>query len=205
MKNNRTEFPLVEEGPWQQSRNWREMLVIQRTVQVGVKCGICGSGDLTSRKEIDEFEYGIKENSVTLQTSVDVYHCEDCQFDFTGPSAELARHEAVCRHLDVMTPSEVKDIRGKYCMSRASFALLTGLGEASIGRWEAGSHIQNRGYDNFLFLLRFEENLERINARSDSFAVEDDSMVESAPGEFRCLELTEQMRESQAKFKLRLH
>ena len=115
--------------------------------------------------ELDEFEYGAGESAVVLTANVIVFACADCDFEFTGPSAEVARHEAVCRHLGVMTPAEIRDLRGRYGLSRLAFASITRLGAASIARWEAGSLLQNRAYDSLLYLLCFEDNLRRLRNR----------------------------------------
>ena len=64
-----------------------------------VTCALCGGGHLSRRTEIDRFPYGIGAEPVILEVAVEVLHCEDCQFEFTGPAAEEARHETVCRHL----------------------------------------------------------------------------------------------------------
>ena len=66
---------------------------------------------------------------------------------------ERLRHEAVCRHLGVLSPAEISGLRKGFGMSRAAFAELTGLGEASLGRWESGAVIQNRANDRYLRLL----------------------------------------------------
>ena len=71
-----------------------------------ITCAACGGSNLSRRKELDEFEYGAGEGAVSLSASVVVYSCNDCDFQFTGPSAEVARHQAVCRHLGIMTPAE---------------------------------------------------------------------------------------------------
>ena len=44
-------------------------------------------------------------------------------------------------------------------------ASVTKIGEASLGRWEAGSMIQGLAYDQFLFLLQHAENMERLQQR----------------------------------------
>lgn len=75
-----------------------------------------------------------------------------------GLRTELVRnHGAVCRHLGLLTPSEIKDIRTRRDMSQAAFAELTGLGEATIARWERGDVTQNRGNDRFLRMVQREE------------------------------------------------
>ena len=50
-------------------------------------------------------------------------------------------------------------------MTRAAFAEMTRLGEASLARWEKGLLIQNPANDQLLYLLRFPENVERLRAR----------------------------------------
>ena len=102
----------------------------------GMTCAACSGNNLSSRMEMDEFEYGAGESAVSLSANVVVFACDDCDFEFTGPSAEVARHEAVCRHLGVMTPAEIRELRGRYGMSRQSFASITRLGAASIARWD---------------------------------------------------------------------
>lgn len=74
-------------------------------------CAACGGSNLSRSKELEEFEYGAGESAVSLSASVVVHSCIDCDFEFTGPSAEVARHQAVCRHLGIMTPAEVSGIQ----------------------------------------------------------------------------------------------
>lgn len=148
-----------------------------------VTCAACGGSNLSRRMEKDEFEYGAREGAVSLNANVVVLACNDCDFEFTGPSAEVARHEAVCRHLGIMTPAEIRDLRGRYGLSRQSFASLTRLGAASIARWEAGSLLQNRAYDSLLYLLCFEDNLGRLRSRHTEAAPDNpDSASLKAPG-----------------------
>ena len=131
----------------------------------GMTCAACGSGNLSSRPEMDEFEYGASGTAVSLSAKVVVFACGDCDFEFTGPSAEVARHDAECQHLGIMTPAEIRDLRGRYALSRQAFASITRLGAASIARWETGSIFQNRAYDSLLYLLCFEDNLRRLRNR----------------------------------------
>ena len=136
----------------------------------GMTCAVCASGHLTARMEVEEFPYGTEGDPVSLKARVQVFHCQDCRFEFTGHQAEKARHIAVCRHLGVMTPAEIRNLREQYGLSRADFASVTRIGEASIGRWEAGALLQSRAYDNYLYLLRYEENFVRLKNRSNPFA-----------------------------------
>ena len=148
-----------------------------------ITCAACGGNNLSRRMELDEFEHGAGEAAVSLSANVIVFACDDCDFEFTGPSAEVARHEAVCRHLRVMTPAEIRDLRGRYGLSRQSFASITRLGAASIARWEAGSLLQNRAYDSLLYLLCFEDNLRRLRSRQTTAAPDERVTTTSeAPG-----------------------
>jgi hypothetical protein len=56
-------------------------------------------------------------------------------------------------------------------MSRAEFSRLTRIGEASLGRWEKGLLIQNHAHDQFLYLLKFPENVARLRDRVGSGAL----------------------------------
>ena len=148
-----------------------------------ITCAACGGNNVSRRMELDEFEYGAGEAAVSLSANVVVFACDDCDSEFTGPSAEVARHDAVCRHLGVMTPAEIRDLRGRYGLSRQSFASITRLGAASIARWEAGSLLQNRAYDSLLYLLCFEDNLRRLRSRHTTAAPDERvSTTSEAPG-----------------------
>lgn len=128
-------------------------------------CPMCGGNDVRTTTAMEKFVYGDGPEAVELTAQVPVRTCNACGFQFTDDVAEEARHEVVCRHLGVMTPKEISRIRKAYGMSRAVFARLTRIGEASLARWENGLLIQNQAYDHFLHLLTFPENLERLKSR----------------------------------------
>jgi len=77
-----------------------------------------------------------------------------------------------------MVPAEVLDLRSSYGLTRAEFAEATRIGEASLARWETGQLIQNPANDNFLYLLRFRENWERLKARFKIVPAERTNVVE---------------------------
>ncbi len=129
-------------------------------------CPDCESDRVVTEWIDHRFPYGREETSVELSARVPVRRCEECGDQFLDAEAEDLMHEAVCRHLGVMTPREVRDIRRQSGgLSRAEFARITRLGEATIGRWERGELIQNAAYDQLLYLLTFPENLVRIRER----------------------------------------
>jgi DNA-binding transcriptional regulator YiaG len=131
-----------------------------------LRCASCGASSVGTEMVVEEFAYGAGEDPVQLRATVPLRTCRDCGFQFTDHHAEGARHEAVCRHLGVMTPREVEAVRARLGMTRAAFAGLTRLGEASLARWEKGLLVQNPANDQLLYLLRFPENVERLRSRA---------------------------------------
>ena len=53
----------------------------------------------------------------------------------------------------MLAPQQIRGIRERLGLSRSSLAKLTGIGEASLSRWENGIKIQTPGYDRYLRLL----------------------------------------------------
>lgn len=47
-------------------------------------------------------------------------------------------------------------------MTRAQFSEITGLGEATLARWEAGAVIQNRANDRYLRLLKIGSTMTQL-------------------------------------------
>lgn len=132
---------------------------------ISVECPNCGSNKVTTRLSLDRFAYGSGPDAVQLEATIPFRRCADCAFGYTDSEAEDIRHEVVCHHLGVMAPTEVLGLRISYGLTRAEFAEATRIGEASLGRWETGQLIQNPANDNFLYLLGFRENWERLKAR----------------------------------------
>jgi putative zinc finger/helix-turn-helix YgiT family protein len=142
-------------------------------------CGQCGSARITTSLQNDAFQYGDDSNAVKLMVNVPVHSCANCGFQFTTEEAEELRHDAVCKHLGVLSPAAVREIRGRYDLTRERFAAATGLGTASLARWETGELIQSSAHDNFLRLLAYPENLARLGQRVKEVPTLRDSKVTS--------------------------
>jgi len=127
------------------------------------QCPNCLSRDLSSYEVIEEVMHGNDANLIKLSVSIPAFNCKCCGMDFTDERAEDIRHEAICRHLNVMPPREVRAARGNF--SQQEFADLTRLGRASIARWETGTLIQNASNDSYLYLMSFADNVERLRER----------------------------------------
>ena len=130
-------------------------------------CEMCGADGLKTELVRDPFIYGAGAGAVELSADVPVHTCARCAFSYTGHEAEIARHEAVCHHLRVLTPAEIRGLRERYDMSRAAFARLTGLGEATLARWERGQVIQNTSNDRYLRLLEDPGVVRRLSSIAD--------------------------------------
>lgn len=117
-------------------------------------CPLCDSESIETLQHSDAFQYGSTDSAVMLRVEIPVRRCTACDFEFVDQEGERLQHEAVCRHLGVLTPAEVREVRERYGMTRAGFAEATGLGPATLGRWETGALVQNRANDFYLRLVR---------------------------------------------------
>ncbi|KKL05358.1 hypothetical protein LCGC14_2606830 [marine sediment metagenome] len=139
-----------------------EDLFADENIDAALTCPQCDSSSIATRSELDAFIYGEGDKAVQLSAEVPIHRCAECGFEFLTHEAETAQHEAVCRHLGVMTPREIIAIRERYGMSRSEFARLTRLGESTLSRWERGILIQNAANDRYLHLLSYPGNLDRL-------------------------------------------
>ncbi len=125
-------------------------------------CPNCDAMDIRTTWLEDTFPYGVGAELVQLTARVPLRTCAACGCEYYDEEAEDARHDAVCRHLGVQTPGEIATLRKRYGLSRAEFARLTKLGEATIARWERGALVQNAANDRYLYLLQWDENIKRL-------------------------------------------
>jgi transposase-like protein len=113
-------------------------------------CDDCGARAVRKVYVDHRFTYGNGDSAVELTTMVPVWRCSTCDSMYMNHEGEAARHEAVCRFLKVLTPQEIRAIRGS--RPRNAIQAATGIAEASLKRWESGEQIQTLAMDT---LLRF--------------------------------------------------
>ena len=176
----------------------------------GFTCPDCGGHSFTTVLHNDVFKYGSGDSPATLHASVPVHCCDSCDFEFLGREGRLIKHEAVCRHLGLLTPTEIRSIRESHGMSRTEFAEVTGFGEATLNRWENGSVIQNRANDRFLRLLKSWDIWDRLKGMVGRPEGEEPPSPPHPPepddrGPWREAEVTPTMRIQQAAFGLPLN
>ena len=168
----------------------------------GLSCPQCGESAISTSIQRDRFVYGSGDSAVELIVDLPVRHCNDCDIHYVDFEAEDIKHEAVCRHLGVLPPAAIVNIRKKHGLSRAAFAKITGLGEASLGRWEKGINIQNIGNDRYIRLLedpRVMQQLREVAMPKESRPLQRKSNV--VP--FRILVVTEEVLQRKSRFRLR--
>ncbi len=117
------------------------------------ECDECGKNTVRMSFEEQPFLYGSGDGAVELRARVPVWTCASCGDAYTEGEAEDARHEAVCRHLGVLSPNMIRAIRVKCGLTQAELAKIAGFGVASLKRWETGSLIQNVSADRLLRLI----------------------------------------------------
>ena len=127
-------------------------------------CPRCAGSAVTTAQHRHAFSYGSGESAVDLTVTLPVRRCSSCDFEFLDDEAERLKHDAVCQHFGVLTPAEIRRIRESYGMTRAAFARVTGLGEATLNRWENGIMIQTLANDRYLRLLASPATMQRLKS-----------------------------------------
>lgn len=130
---------------------------------LGYVCPDCDSSKTNIALIKDVFEYGAPGKQIEISAYIPVHQCADCLAEFADEKASIIRHEAVCKHLNLLSPSEIKLARQKAALTQEALAELSGVGKASITRWENGQNLQTRANDNLLRLLFKDDNATYIS------------------------------------------
>lgn len=129
------------------------------------QCPDCESFEVRTTWKEHSFRYGLEDNACDIVASLPFRSCPNCHLEFLDHVGEQLMHDAVCKHLGLLTPNEILRLRESQGFSRQQFADLTKLGEATIERWERGALIQNATNDQLLYLLSFPDNIRRLQSR----------------------------------------
>ena len=116
--------------------HYTPMSVGDEDVQHGPTCFECDAPADTKWQK-HTFTYGLGDSAVELPVNLPVRICSSCGFEFLDHESEILKHEAVCVHLGVLSPKEIRAIREAYGLSRNEFAQVTGAwrGDAeSLGK-----------------------------------------------------------------------
>ena len=106
-------------------------------------------------RRVDErFEFTAEDGPVVVEArGVPVSVCTECGEILSGPEAAKIRHDAICRALGLLRPAEIRAIREKVGLTQSDFSRLTGIGEATLSRWERGRLLPNKANDRYLRLM----------------------------------------------------
>ena len=168
--------------------------------QYGPTCFECDAPADTKWQK-HTFTYGLDDSAVELPVNLPVRICSSCGFEFLDHEAEILKHEAVCVHLGVLSPKEIRAIREAYGLSRNEFAQVTGLGEATLNRWENGIKIQTLANDRYLRLLSQSGNMQWLkNLKSAARTTPADTNFRE--GKFRVLHVSDDVLQNQQHFQL---
>lgn len=128
-------------------------------MQILTSCPACGSESVSSNNETEHFTYRAGGRDYGVHAVIPVWTCAACNESFLTDAGESARHRAICGAMNRLSPEDILALRQRVAMSRRAFGELSGIGEASLARWEAGELIQNESNDNLLRLLLIDENV----------------------------------------------
>lgn len=123
------------------------MSSFENPVSIVETCELCGEAAAVQSLETQQFAYLDGQEEVLLTAVLPVVACAACGEAYLGTDAEMIQHEAVCHYLGRLTPSEIRALRDRHGLTQAKLAERTGIGIASIKRWENGTVIQNASLD----------------------------------------------------------
>ena len=135
---------------------------LQAVGQHGPACARCASTALDTVMHRHTFRYGAGASAADLTVELPVRRCAACGFEFLDQASEQIKLEAICEHLNILSPMGLRRIRQRYGMTQAEFAAVTGLGTATLVRWENGSMNHTRAYDRYVRLLESPDVMARL-------------------------------------------
>ena len=165
-------------------------------------CARCGAETVETVEHRHTFRYGSGEVAADLTVDLPVRRCTTCGFEFLDRQSEGIKLEAICEHLGVLSPAGLRRIRARYGMTQAEFADVTGLGTATLVRWENGSMNHTRAYDRYIRLLESPEVMRRLR----ELVQPSRRRIERRNGgdrRWRARKITTSLRREQSAFSLR--
>ena len=148
-----------------------------RAVKQGRPCARCGAEAVDTVEHRHTFRYGAGASAANLTVDLPVRRCRTCGFEFLDRESERIKLEAICDHLGVLSPCGIRGIREGYGMTQAEFAEVTGLGTATLVRWENGSMNHTRAYDRYIRLLENRDVMRQLRELVEPAAPGRDSIT----------------------------
>lgn len=129
-------------------------------------CPHCGAAAVNEAWCVSTFPYGAGAMATDLEVTLPVWACQVCAGQFLDYRAERIKTEAICRHLRILTPAQVRKTRQIYSMSLQEFAEVTGIDPERLEKWEAGHLSQTLTDDRLVRLLSNTSNMATLRALS---------------------------------------
>lgn len=100
--------------------------------------------------------YNVRGTDITVPVKVEICDtCHEARFDDTRDNEMFQRVYAEYRNREgLLTPEQIKDVRARWRLSQKSFALLIGMSEATVNRYEQGG-LQDRVHDEAIRACRY--------------------------------------------------
>ncbi len=140
----------------------RTTRTLEAVGELNRSCAECGAEAVATIEHRHTFRYGSGESAADLTVNLPVRRCGKCGFEFLDRDSERIKLEAICQHLGILSPAGIQRIRESHGMTQAEFAKVTGLGTATLVRWENGSMNHTRAYDRYIRLLAKPEIMQQL-------------------------------------------
>lgn len=118
-----------------------------------LSCFAC-EGPMEIVREREQFKLGRRRATVDVER----FRCGQCGEVFYSPDQADAAQVAVADQIrsqdGALSPSAIKDIRRRLCLTQVQLEQLLGVGPKSVVRWERGTVTPNRATDQLLRLVR---------------------------------------------------
>lgn len=118
------------------------------------KCPICGIGTLMGAQVERSFEYGVGDMRVPASASVLVLLCDSCGSQVDAPETASQMEDAGRRAIGMMVGEDFRVFRESLSLSLRDMSRMTGIGTATLTRWESGRLRPNRSLDLLIQILR---------------------------------------------------
>ena len=132
-----------------------------------ILCGVCERGRLVLKHGEHRATYLGSEIILPHVEYMECDHCEERWFvDRQSEICDRELDRAYRRIHRLLTPEEIRQLRGKLGLTQHELAEIIGCGKASLSRWESGRSVQSRLVDNMLKILhQFPQTLDFLQQR----------------------------------------
>jgi putative zinc finger/helix-turn-helix YgiT family protein len=118
-----------------------------------LRCPVCDT-PLKERRIVRQFDFGVGEMKVPVTASVVVQECEDCGAQVETAETGREMEDAGRRAIGMLVGDDFTGFRQRLGLSFREMSRMTGIGTATLSRWEAGRLRPNRSLDLLMRILR---------------------------------------------------